>query len=78
VVLVTNGLATMKPADRYDDVGAEALELLRRMGTNIVSGPTLFALWTMWLQDSEWARSYVERLHEQDGGVFLLPRAAMA
>ena len=77
VVLVTNGHAATKPADRQDDLGAEALELLRRMGANILPGPTLFALWTLWLQDAERARSYVERLHEQDGGLFVLPRAAI-
>jgi hypothetical protein len=73
IVLVTNSYAATRPTDRPAAVEPEALKLLQRIGSNVLSAPTLFALWTLSLQDRERARGYVERLHQQDGGMFELP-----
>jgi hypothetical protein len=72
VVLVTNATPSARPADRPPPMTPEALTLLHRLGTNILTGPTLFAIWTLWLQDHTRAHNWVERLHEQDGGMFVL------
>jgi hypothetical protein len=61
------------PSERAETVGPEALNLLQRLGANVVTGPTVFALWMLSLDDRDRARKLVERLHEQDGGVFELP-----
>ena len=74
VVLVTNSDREIRPADRPESASPEALDLLRRLGVNIVTGPTLFGLWMLGLDDRERARSYAKRVHEQGGGVFELPR----
>lgn len=73
VVLVVNSDPGTRPADRLEPMGPEALNLLSRMGANVLPAPTLFVLWSMSLQDHDRARSYVERLHGQDGGTFVLP-----
>jgi hypothetical protein len=73
VVLVTNTDAHVEPSQRRDAVSADALDLLRRIGANVLAGPTLFALWRLSLQDRDHARMYAVRLHEQDGGTFVLP-----
>jgi hypothetical protein len=72
VVLVANPSPSIRPADRPDSVSAEALNLLQRLGANLVTGPTMFALWTLSLKDANRAHAWVERLHEQDGGIFVL------
>jgi hypothetical protein len=73
VVLVTNGDRMKQPTVRSEYVTPDALKLLQRMGANVVTGPTLFNLWELSLQDRERAFKYVGRLHEQDGGTFDLP-----
>ncbi len=72
VVLVTNTHPSARPADRPGSITPEALNLLNRLGTNVLTGPTLFALWTLLLQDGNRAHTSVERLYKQDGGMFSL------
>jgi hypothetical protein len=74
VVLVTNGDREIRPADRPEPASPDALGLLHRLGVNILTGPTLFGIWMLGLDDRDRARLYAERLHELDGGVFELPR----
>jgi hypothetical protein len=73
VVLVTNGDPNVRPGDRPESIEPEALTLLRRLGANVLPGPTLFALWTLSFQDKERARGHVDQLHQQDGGLLQLP-----
>jgi len=75
VVLLANPSPTTPPAGRPEAVTAEALDFLQRLAVNVVTGPTLFALWTMSLQDRSRVHAYVERLHGQDGGMFQAPTA---
>jgi hypothetical protein len=72
VVLVTNSDPTIRPADRPDAMGPEALTLLSKLGVNILQGPALFALWMLALESKDRAMAQVERLHGQDGGAFAL------
>jgi hypothetical protein len=72
VVLVANGDRMRQPADRPAPLSPEALKMLQRLGANCVTAPTLFRLWSLSGQDTDRARKYVERLHEQDGGMFTL------
>ena len=74
VVLVTNSDREIRPADRPESASPEALDLLRRLGVNIVTGPTVFGLWMLSLDNRDRAQLYARRLHEQNGGVFALPR----
>jgi len=74
VVLVTNSDHEIRPADRPEPASPDALGLLHRLGVNILTGPTVFGLWMLALDDRDRARLYAERLHELDGGVFALPR----
>jgi hypothetical protein len=73
VVLVANSDRGTHPADRPEPITADALSFLRRMGANFVTAPTLFKLWMLSLEDQPRARTYVDRLHEQDGGAFVFP-----
>jgi hypothetical protein len=73
VALVANGDRMRQPSARSDYLTAEALRLLQRMGANCMTAPTLFKLWGLGVQDLERARKYIWRLHEQDGGTFVLP-----
>ena len=73
VVLVANNSPSTRPSDRGDGVDAEAVGLLKRLGANYVSAPTLFALWSTSLQSRDRARAVLDLLHAQDGGVFVLP-----
>ena len=73
VTLVVNHHPETRPADRREGVDAEALGLLTRMGANYLPAPALFSLWSLSLQNRDHARGFVERLHEQDGGAFVLP-----
>jgi hypothetical protein len=72
IVLVANCDPARRPSDRHDPIDADAMKLLRRLGANVLLAPTLFALWTLSLQDRDRARAAVERLHAQDGGTFEL------
>ena len=69
VVLAVNNDPSLRPADRQAPLDAEALKLVQRLGVNVVTTPALFALWSLSLQDRERARHWVDRLHDQDGGV---------
>jgi hypothetical protein len=73
VVFVANTDPQTRPADRPEVVESEALDLFRRLGVNVLAGQTMFALWMLSLQDPDRARTFVTRLHEQDGGTFVLP-----
>ncbi len=73
VVLVANGDRMQAPAKRTPQVSPEGLKLLQRMGVNVVAAPLLFKLWTVAGTNQEQARRLVNRLHEQDGGVFEIP-----
>jgi hypothetical protein len=74
VVLIANPNPTVRPAERQDGIDADALGLLQRLGANYIAGPTLFALWSLSLQDRTRARGLFDRVHAQDGGVFVLPQ----
>jgi hypothetical protein len=73
VVLVANSSPEARPSERVAPVGPEALDLLQRMAVNVLTGPSVFALWLLSLDEKDRARKIVERLHDQDGGVFQLP-----
>ena len=75
VVLVTNSTPEARPSERTAPIGPEALDLLERMAVNVLTGPSVFALWLLSLDDKDRARKIVERLHDQDGGVFQMPAA---
>lgn len=70
VILVANNDPDAPPASRSVGIEAEALNLIRRLGANFVSGPALFALWKVSLQAPDRTRAQVERLQAQDGGLF--------
>ena len=73
VVLVTNSTPETQPSERAAYLGPEALDLLERLGANVMTGPSVFALWLLSLDDKDRARNFVERLHDQDGGMFEVP-----
>jgi hypothetical protein len=73
VVLVTNSDRATRPVHRPEAMTPDALNFLRRMGANFLTTPTLFAVWTLSLQDQNCALAYVEQLHARDGGMFLPP-----
>ena len=73
VVLATNTSPDIPPADRAMAVGPEALDLLQRLGVNVLTGPALFGLWRLALEEKDRARKFVDWLHEQDGGMFQVP-----
>jgi hypothetical protein len=70
IVLVTTGQRTLPPHERGETVSAEAAELLRRMGVNVLPCTTLFNIWMLSLTNMSEARTYLELLHSQDGGTF--------
>ncbi len=70
VVLAANPLALVPPAERRDLATPEAVDMLMRLGVNLLPGPALFELWTLGLQERARAAKLLDRLHEQDGGVF--------
>lgn len=72
VLLVANTHPDLPPASRPESLAPEALNLLRRLGANFLGTPALFALWTLALQEPDRARAHLERVHAQDGGVFVL------
>jgi hypothetical protein len=72
IVLVANCDPTTRPADRRDPIDPDGMKLLRRLGANLLPAATLFAVWTISLQDRDRARAAIERLHAQDGGTFEL------
>jgi len=72
-VLVANPHAMMPPSTRPEAFTPEALAMLKRLGVNVLSGPGAFQLWSLALQDPERATRLLDRLHEQDGGPFVVP-----
>ncbi|PWT81701.1 MAG: hypothetical protein C5B57_09980 [Blastocatellia bacterium] len=70
VILVANSDRLTKPVDRAEAMTADAATFLQRMGANFLSAPTLFKLWMVSQQDPKRARTLLERLHSQDGGIF--------
>jgi len=73
VVLVASPHRHLAPASRPDPLTPEALAFVTRMGVNVVTTATLFSLWNLSMQDQARGRTFIERLHAQDGGVFRLP-----
>jgi hypothetical protein len=73
VVLIANCEPSIRPADRQETIEPEAEKLLRRLGANVTTAPALFALWMLSLSDRDRARTWIDRLHAQDGGMFELP-----
>jgi hypothetical protein len=73
VVFVVNNDPATPPADRPDPVLPDALGVLHRMGVDVVAAATLFRLWRLSLEDPQQARKALERLHAQDGGLFVIP-----
>jgi hypothetical protein len=76
VILVAAGDTSLPPAERPDPVAQEAIDLLERLGVNVASSSTLFTLWSMSLQDVQRARSYVDKMHAQNGGLCPAPTPA--
>jgi hypothetical protein len=72
VVLVVNSDPATPPADRPEPVLPDALDILDRMGVNVLGAAALFRLWRLWLEDRPKARKAIEALHAQDGGPFRL------
>lgn len=77
VALVTNVDAERRPADRSVQLAPEALAFLTRMGASHLTGPTLFNLWKLSLQDVDRARAQVDRLHAEAPGSFELSGSAL-
>jgi len=72
VVLVANTEPAKPPADRTDPVLPDALEMLQRMGVDVVASATLFRLWRLSHEDRQKARRTLDLLHDQDGGTFAI------
>jgi hypothetical protein len=70
VVVLANPFGDRPPADRPQPIAADALALFSRMGVNVLTGATLFGIWTLSLPDQARARTLIERLYAQDGGLF--------
>jgi hypothetical protein len=77
VALVTNVDAERRPADRSAQLAPDALAFLTRMGASHVTGPTLFNLWKLSLENVDRARAQVERLHAEAPGTFELSASAL-
>jgi hypothetical protein len=73
VVVVANNDPATPPADRPDPVLPDALDVLQRMSVNAVTTATLFRLWRLWYEDQQKAQKALDRLHAQDGGLFVIP-----
>jgi hypothetical protein len=67
VALLTNADPGTRPADRAAAITPDALTFLTRMGASHLQASTLFTLWKMSLTDAAYARTQVDRLHEQVG-----------
>ena len=77
VALVTNVDAERRPAERSVQLAPDALAFLTRMGASHVTGPTLFNLWKLSLENVDRARAQVERLHAEAPGTFELSASAL-
>lgn len=72
VVLAANNDPETPPADRPEPALPDALGVLQRMGVAVVPTPSLFRLWRLWYEDQPKAQKLLERLHAQDGGLFVV------
>jgi hypothetical protein len=72
VVLVVNNDPQTAPADRLDPALPDALSVVQRMNVNLVTTATLFRLWRLWYEDQPNAQKALNRLHGQDGGLFVI------
>lgn len=72
-VLVAGNDRMTPPASRPDPVLPDALDMLERMGVNVVTTAAVFRLWRLALEDKQKARKVLDQLHAQDGGAFLIP-----
>jgi len=70
VVLVTTAQRHLPPQERGETVSADAQDLLRRMGVNVLPTAMLFNVWMLSLSGPSEARACLELLHSQDGGSF--------
>lgn len=70
VVLIVNNYPTKAPSDRPDPILPEALEVLQKMGVNVLTTFKLFGLWRQSLENQQKARQALDHLHAQDGGQF--------
>jgi hypothetical protein len=73
VVYVANNDPATPPADRPDPVLPDALGVLHKIGADVVTTATLFRLWRLSYEDQQKARKVLDRLHAQDGGLFIIP-----
>ncbi len=64
-------------ADRGPAMTSEATTFLKRMGVSYITAAAVFSLWKLSLQDPSRARTLVERLYTQDGGLFELSSSAL-
>ena len=71
VVLVVNSNPTEPPADRPNPILPDALDVLQKMGVNVLTTITLFGIWRLSMKDQQKARQALDHLHAQDGGQFL-------
>lgn len=71
VVLVVNNHPGKPPADRPDPILPDALDVLQKMGVNVLTTVTLFGLWRLSLENQQKVRQALNHLHAQDGGQFL-------
>ena len=69
-ILVINPHGIMPPTARPEGLTPDALAIVKRLGVNVLSGPSAFQLWTLVTHDPERASRFIELLHEQDGGMF--------
>jgi len=70
VVLALNVNAMRPPAERGESVTSDGLDLLERLGINVVTGPALFSLWTLSQQEPTRVQKSIDRLYAQDGGLY--------
>jgi hypothetical protein len=73
VVFVANNDPATPPAGRPDPCAPDALRVFQRMGVDVVTTATLFGVWRLSLDDRPKARKVIDRLHAQDGGLFVAP-----
>lgn len=72
VVLVAGNDPATPPAGRPDPIAPDALDMLQRMGVNVVTTAALFRLWRFSQEDRPKARKVLDQLHAQDGGLFAI------
>ena len=73
VVLIVNNHPAIPPANRPDPILPDALDILQRMGVDVLTTVTLFKLWRLSIENQQKARQALDHLHAQNGGQFLLP-----